>query len=130
MSLIKHLPHPSNIVEELVDAPVLPKHPLKSPFPKECPEGCARNCKQFFEAHTSLMSLALYATQDESLQPRQICVYAFSCGIDIEREKYWLEDGETMRDTVSRVVGDLAMKFSLLAQAEKDDDIYQRARGN
>lgn len=117
-------------LEDAMDEPRLPKHPLRSPFPSECPESCNRNCKQFFEAHTQILSFALYATQNPLLNQRVVCAYAFSCGLELHAQKYELEVGEEMQSIAARAFTDLQKKFIILAQQELEDRIDMRKGGN
>lgn len=106
------------------DPPVKPlaKSPKDDTFPEECPEGCQRNCKRFFQVHTRLMSFAMYATQDPNLKPREICVYAFSCGMELLGERFTLKENELPADLIKRVAPRLITIFEECAMQEKEDD--------
>lgn len=113
-SKIPNDPSPADILN-------LPKSPLKAnAFPEQCPPGCERNCRRFYQQHGRTLSFALYATTDPALEPRTICVYAFSCGIDIEGEKATLKEGETPVELVRRVVPILIKHFEQIALSEKE----------
>ena len=94
----------------------LPKIPVRSSFPSKCPPACNRECKRFYETHTRLLSFALYATQDPAKDPRRICVYAFSCGMEIESMPFILKEGETPQELVVRVVPELMKLFIEMAE--------------
>jgi hypothetical protein len=115
------IPYHSEVVEEVFTIP-LPKSPIKDTFPSECLPGCGRNCKQFYQVHTKLISFALYATQDPAQNPREICAYAFSCGNELMGEKFTLEQGETPVDLIHRVVPALLNVFVEAAVAEKENN--------
>lgn len=116
-----HVPH-SSIHDDFEDHPTLPKSPLRDTFPEECPPNCSRECKKFYQAHTKLVSFAMYATQNPKWEPRLICVYAFSCGKEREGEKFTLERGETPEQLLLRVVPALLRSFSEEALEDKAED--------
>lgn len=107
--------------DKLLNLPYAPKHPLHSPFPEQCPAQCTRNCKRFFEAHTKVLSLALYAAPEGKPDRMTICVYAFSCGIDIEGMKFQLELNEHPVDLVRRLVPIVAKELAEVAMIEKEE---------
>lgn len=123
---MKHrlLPH-SSIHEDFEERVVLPKVPIRDTFPEESPPNCTRECKRFYLAHTQIISFAMYATQNPKWEPRLICVYAFSCGMEREGEKFMLERGENPQQLLQRVVPALLKSFADEAQAEKTDDGIQ-----
>lgn len=118
---MKRVPH-----MELYEAcPMLPKSPTSDTYPEDTPPGCARNCKKFYETHTKLISFALYATQDADKNPRQICAYAFSCGMELMGEKFDIAPGETPAQLIARVVPPLIRLFVEVAEEDAKSGDFQ-----
>ncbi len=103
------------------DEPVRIKVPNKDVFPPSCPPNCGRNCKQFYQAHTKVISFAMYATTEPGCNPREICMYAFSCGMEVEGEKFILREGEAPGQLLERVIPSMIRLFAEMAGAERDE---------
>lgn len=101
--------------------PVRYKVPNRDLFPESCPPNCGRNCKQFYQAHTKIISFALYATKEPGCNPREICMYAFSCGMEMMGEKFVLKEGEAPAQLLERVVPIVINLFAEMAVADRSE---------
>ena len=91
-------------------------------FPERNPHNCSRGCYCIYQAHTDVLSFAVYASKEPPEVSHVLCIRAFSCGSFYEGKREAQVD-ETMQTTIAAIIEHLVPQFCDNAEAEAKNGI-------